>query len=55
MVNLQVIQPALVEMKIKMRECRDVEELTSTHLKYLSSLEYQTLLNAKVRPPPNSD
>jgi len=53
--NLQVIQPMLVEMKIKMRECRDVEELTSTHLKYLSSLEYQTLLNPKVTSPPSSD
>jgi len=35
-------------MKEKLRECRDVEELSYTHIQYTSSLQYQCLLNEKV-------
>lgn len=46
--DIQVLQPTLSAMKEKLRECRDVEELTYTHVQFTSSLQYQCLLNEKV-------
>src|SRR6266496_5169869 len=44
------MQPTLFTMREKLRECRDVEELTYTHVQFTSSLQYQCLLNEKVEP-----
>ena len=43
-----VIEPTLRTMREKFQECRDVEELTYTHVQYTSSLQYQCLLSEKV-------
>jgi hypothetical protein len=37
-------------MREKLQECRDVEELAYIHVQYTSALQYQCLLNEKVRP-----
>jgi Gamma tubulin complex component C-terminal len=47
---MQVIEPTLREMKDKMRESRDLEELSSTHLQYTTSLLHQCLLTENVFP-----
>lgn len=46
-----MIESTLRRMKEKMKECKDVEELSYVHTQFTSSLQYQCLLSDKV--PPN--